>query len=273
MGTPSLPQRACHLSPQERNRFRQLRGKRVKETVMMASLASSKLLSRAALIEHWGDLSRGSLAAAGGQGQSGLAGPCQPCQAVLSHPPLPLLPGQQQGTAMGKERGTRTASVTLSSFSLEQLLPGPCLELALQVFPMQRLSHHLLACGWWTRELRKDWQWEKLSVLLTFNQDSSWMPVVTWKKTWRRHCGNAWQMSTQDWQIRWGVMSHCCTGQDMRAGTWYEELTMKTTALHLGGGKGSPEVAEKMLKAVSQKYSICNHVLGTGKKHAALTDN
>lgn len=89
MGTPSLPQRVCHLSPQERNRFRQLRGKRVKETVMMASLASSKLLSRAALIEHWGELSRGSLAAAGGQGQSGLAGPCQPWQAVLSHPPHP----------------------------------------------------------------------------------------------------------------------------------------------------------------------------------------
>lgn len=32
-------------------------------------------------------------------------------------------------------------------------------------------------------------------------------------------------------------------------------------------------VEEKMFKAISQKYAICNHILGTGKKHAALTDN
>lgn len=32
-------------------------------------------------------------------------------------------------------------------------------------------------------------------------------------------------------------------------------------------------MAEKTFKVISQKYNICNHTLGTGRKHTALTDN
>lgn len=128
-GTSSLPQRACHLSPQERNRFRQLWGRRMKETVMIASLASSQLLSRAALTEHWGELSRGSFAAAGGTGIEWLsrahASPGRQCSPTLHSPSLPWA---ATGYCHEQRRGNIDSnSVTLSSFSLQQLLPGPCL--------------------------------------------------------------------------------------------------------------------------------------------------
>lgn len=79
-------------------------------------------------------------------------------------------------------------------------------------------------------------------------------------------------MSTQDWQSKWGVMSQCCTGWDKQGRIWRAENEDECFAL--GWWKRKPyEVAGKMFKAISQKYSICNHTLGTGKKHAALTDN
>lgn len=100
------------------------------------------------------------------------------------------------------------------------------------------------------------------------------MPDVTWKKTWRRVCGNTWQMSTQDWRSRWGVLSQCCTGQDMQGRGRIWRADDEDECFALGWWRRKPcEVAEKMFKAISQIYSICKHILGTRKKHAALTDN
>lgn len=97
------------------------------------------------------------------------------------------------------------------------------------------------------------------------------MPVVTWKKSWRRFCGSAWQMSIQDWQSRWGWWLSAALDKICRAGVGYDN---EDECLALGWWKGKPcEAAVKMFKARSQKYSICNHILGTEKKHAALTDN